>query len=244
MNILRPYRSDIRQIESLIKLGVNQNDIASILGITPVQLKKWQDKNSKINELLIPKARPEYTLNHPDYAPIVEEAFTCGGKRFYRFKEEYRMSTGRYKYYASVLRELDLKLSLKDLGKFIDAFKAVLNGGGKKKTIELTDLHVLVFNLESRIKLAFDNATIYKLSAIAYFDETEDLVSFSEKYGEEKIKLWQAHNMHDFFLMRPIGELFTQTNISIPSLVEHMKIQEEILAELNSSLLKVSEDNS
>jgi hypothetical protein len=198
MNIFRPYKSDIHQIESLVSLGVNPVDISRVLGITITQLRNWEQKNPKVSELLKTKPRPEYTLSHPEYAPMVEEAFTCAGRRFYRFKEEYRMSTGRYKYYSSTLRELDLKLSLKDLQKFVDAFKAVLNGG-KKKVIEITDLTVLIYNLESRIKLAFDNETIYKLAAIAYFDETEDLVSYSDKYGEDKIKLWRDNHMHDFF---------------------------------------------
>jgi hypothetical protein len=242
MNILRPYKSDLRQIETLVTLGVSQPDIARIIGITYPQLNKWEAKNPKVAELLKIKPRPEYTLNHPEYAPMVEEAFTCAGKRFYRFKEEYRMSTGRYKYYSSTLRELDLKLSLKDLQKFVDTFKAILNGG-KKKVIEITDLTVVIYNLESRIKLAFDNETIYKLASIAYFDETEDLVSYSEKYGEEKVRLWKDNNMHDFFLMKPIGELFTLNNISIDSLVEHMKIQEQIVRDLDLNLQKVSEDN-
>jgi hypothetical protein len=243
MNILRPYSSDIKQIETLVSLGCNPIDISNVLGITETKLNKWKSSNNTISKLLTPKPRPEFTLNHPDYAPMVEEAFTCAGKRFYRFKEEYRMSTGRYKYYYSILRELELKLSLKDLEKYVTAFKSVLNGG-KKNKIELTDLHVLILNLESRIKLAFDTATIKKLAAIAYFDETEDLTSFSDKYGEEKIKLWEEHNVYDFFLTKPIGELYGVNNISVESLVEHLNLQNGIIQDLNSSLQTVLEANS
>lgn len=244
MNILRPYKSDIKQIESLVALGVRKSDIASILQLTEIQLNKWEYKNTQVCELLKPKARPEFTLNHPDYAPMVEEAFTCAGKRFYRFKEEYRMATGRYKYYYSTLRELELKLSLTDLQKYVDAFKLVLEGGAKKKSISLNDLHKLIFNLESRIALAFDTATIRKLAAIAYFDESEDLTTFNEKHGEQKMKLWEEHNVYDFFLTKPIGELFNLSSISVESLQEHLKEMDGIIKELNSNLQTVFEDNS
>jgi len=244
MNILRPFKSDIKQIESLVKLGCNKPDIAMVLHLTEVQLSKWEYKNTQVAELLKPKARPEFTLTHPDYAPMVEEAFACGGKRFYRFKEEYRMSTGRYKYYYSTLRELELKLSLKNLQEYVDAFKLVLEGGSKKKTISLNDLNKLVINLESRIKLAFDTQTVKKLAAVAYFDETEDLTTYIDKYGEQKIKLWEEHNVYDFFLTKPIGELFNLKSISVEYLQEHLRIQDGITQDLNLDLRKVVEDNS
>jgi hypothetical protein len=243
MNILRPYKSDIRQIETLVKLGVNHNDIASILGVTPAKLSKWKDQNQVINELLTVKARPEYTCLHPDFAPMVEEAFTCAGKRFYRFKKEFQMATGRYKYYHAALREMDMHASLETLSKYVDAFEAILNGG-KKNKIEFTELAKLVINLKSRIKLAFDPHTVRELAAVAYFDETEDITTFDKAYGEEKIKLWIDNNVLDFFLTRPIGELFTLSNISIESLAQHLTTLEQIVTDLNLDLQTVLEDNS
>jgi hypothetical protein len=242
MNFLRPYKSDLRQIDSLVKLGCNESDICSVLHITQSQLSKWKSKNKAVEDYLKPKARPEFTVSHPDYAATVEEAFTCAGKRFYRFKEEYRMSTGRYKYYYSTLRELELKLSLTDLQKYVDAFKAVLNGG-KKNKIEFTELAKLTSNLESRIVLAFDTATIKKLAAVAYFDETEDITSFNEKYGHEKIKLWEDHKVYDFFLTKPIGELFNLKSISVDSLLEDLSLMDGIIKDTNSVVQKVLEDN-
>lgn len=242
--IFRPYKSDIRQVESLVKLGCNYDDIASILGITPSRLKAWERNTVSVAEALKPKARPEYTLTHPEYAPMVEEAFNCGGKRFYRFKEEYRMSTGRYKYYYSTLRELELKLSLKDLEKFIEVFETILNGGSKQRDIKMGDLWKMLFNLKSRVALAFDLPTIKRLAAVSYFDETEDLTTFSEKYGEEKIKLWENHNVEDFFLTRLIGELYGLKNFSPESLELHLREMEAISKELDSSLQTVLKDNS
>lgn len=244
MNILRPYKSDIRQIDSLVKLGCNYFDIAGILGITESELKKWESKNTKVSELLKPKALPEYTLNHPDYAPMVEEAFACAGKRYYRFKEEYRMSTGRYKYYYAALREVEMKASLETLNKYVSAFESILNGGSKGKKIEIGTLWELVINLKSRIKLAFDPQTVRDLAAIAYFDETEDLTTYDKKYGDGKIKIWNDHQVYAFFLTRPISELFNVNGISITSLAGHLREMDGVIADLNSNLQTVSEDNS
>lgn len=242
-NFLRPYKSDIKQIKALVNLGANEADISSVLGITEKTLARWKDYNTEIGTVLKPKARPEFTIAHPDFAHMVEEAFACAGKRFYRFKEEYRMATGRYKYYYATLRELELKISLKDLQKYIDAFKSVLNGGAKK-TISINDLHKLVINLETRVELAFDPATVRKLASVAYFDDSEDITSYSEKYGNDKIKLWEAHEVYDFFLTKPIGELFGAKNTSVDYLVEPLKLMDGIITELNSNLQTVVEDNS
>lgn len=242
MNILRPSNVDVTQITKLVGLGANHSDIAYVLGITETKLNEWKAKNQTIATALKPKPRPEYTMLHPEYAPMVEEAFVCGTKRFYRFKEEYRMSTGRYKYYYASLREVDLRASLDTLKQYVDAFKAVLNGG-KKGTVSMGSLWELILNLESRTKLAFEPMSVKNLAAVAYFDETEDLTTFDQNYGKQKIKLWEEHNIHDFFLTRPIGELLNLSGISIQSLQDYLSQAEEVLTDLNSGLQKVSEEN-
>ncbi len=242
MNILRPSNVDITQITKLVGLGANHSDIAYVLGITETKLNDWKAKNSTIAQALKPKPRSEYTLNSPDYSTMVEEAFVCGTKRFYRFKEEYRMATGRYKYYYASLREVDLRASLDTLKQYVDAFKNILNGG-KKGVVNLGSLWELVLNLESRTKLAFEPMGVKNLAAVAYFDETEDLTTFDQKYGQDKIKLWEEHGIHDFFLTRPIGELLNLSGISIESLVDYLTQAEEVLKDLNSGLQKVSEEN-
>lgn len=243
MNILRPYKSDIRQVQSLVNLGANQADICYVLGISEGDLAKWKAKNQEINQALKPKALAEFTINHPDYASMVEEAFMCGTKRFYRFKEEYRMPTGRYKYYYAHLRETDLRANLETLKQYIEAFKTVLSGGSKGKSISMQSLWELILNLETRTKLAFEPMGVKNLAAVAYFDDTEDLTTFSLAYGKEKIKLWEEHNVLDFFLTRPIDELMNLKGISIESLQEYLIQSEQIIQDLNSGLQKVLEEN-
>jgi hypothetical protein len=243
-NPFRPYKSDIKQIENLVKLGCHESDICGVLNITQSILNKWKSKNKIVDDILKPKPRPEFTLNHPDFAPMVEEAFVCAGKRFYRFKEEYRMSTGRYHYYYATLRELEMKMGLEKLKEYVEAFKKVLNGGGKKKSIELTDLHKLVINLETRIGLEFDPTIIKKLAAVAYFDDTEDITSYNDKYGKEKVKLWEEHNLYAFFLTKPIGELWSVNVTSADYLQEQCNQKQEIVRDLDLLLQQVSEVNS
>jgi hypothetical protein len=243
MNILRPSSVDVTQITKLVGLGTNHSDIAYVLGITEARLREWELKNTTIAQALKPKPRPAETLHSPEFAPMVEEAFTCGTRRFYRFKEEYRMPSGRYKYYYASLREVDLRASLSVLTSYIDAFKNILNGG-KKGTVSMGSLWELVLNLESRTKLAFEPMGVKNLASVAYFDETEDLTTFDQNYGKQKIKLWEEHNIHDFFLTRPIGELLNLSGISIQSLQDYLNQAEEILTDLNSGLQKVSEENS
>jgi hypothetical protein len=243
MKYFRPYKSDVRQITELVNLGCNETDICTIIGISNFDLEHWKKKNQQIEIILKPKPRPEFTVNHPDYATMVEEAFTCGGKRFYRFKEEYRMPTGRYKYFYAFLREVDLRASLETLRGYIDEFKKVLNGGKGGKSINVGAIWELVLNLETRTKLAFEPMGVKNLAAVSYFDDTEDLTTFSTAYGKEKIKLWEDHNVLDFFLMKPIGELLNLNNTSIESLQEYLIQSDQILQDLNSGLLKVSEEN-
>lgn len=242
-SLLRPTKTDVKQIETLVKLGCHRKDISQVLMITESKLERWEKNNSEVAHLLKAKAVPEYTMNHPDYAPMVEEAFTCGGKRFYRFKEEFRMPTGRYKYYYAYLREVDQRMSLDKLVEFTDAFETVLNGGEKGKSINMGRIWELVLNIKSRVKLAFEPQGVRNLAAVAYFDETEDLTSFTVAYGREKISLWDAHGTHDFFLTKPIGELLNLNSSSTESLLQYLSQAEEVLTDLNSALLKASEEN-
>jgi hypothetical protein len=195
-------------------------------------------------KLIEPKVKPEFNLNHPDYRIMVEEAFVAGGRQFYRFKEEYRMPAGRYKYYYAHLREVDLRANLETLTKYIEGFKSILNGGTKGKGISMQGLWELVLNLESRTKLAFEPQGVQNLAAVAYFDDTEDLTTYDLNYGKKKIQLWLDNNINDFFLTRPIGELLNLNSSSVESLNHYLTVVQPMMEDLNSGLLKVLEENS
>lgn len=243
LTILRPSKSDLHQLETLVSLGVHRHDICRVLKVTPTTLRKWEDKHARVAELLKEKTRPELNIHYPDYAESIEEAFTCGGKRFYRFKEEFELPAGRYKYFYAFFREVEMHVSLDTLRKYVEAFEKILNGKSKNG-IDLGDLWRLVHNLKTVIALEFDPQLVKKLASVAYFDDTEDLSTYDPEYGKQKIELWEKHNVHDFFLTKPIGELLGLSNISVESLESYLKQTNEILEELSSSLLTVSKENS
>lgn len=192
----------------------------------------------------VKSANPEFNIHHPEIAHMVEPSFKAGDTQYYRFKEEYRIPAGRYKYIYASLRENDLRMSIENLREYVDAFKKVLSGGGKKNSISLEDLWKLVLNLESRINLGLDPDGIERLASIAHFDETEDLSTYDKRYGTEKIAHWKRHNVSDFFLTRPIGELLNLNDTSLTSLQDYIKTSREIIEELSSGLSKVSQENS
>jgi hypothetical protein len=188
--------------------------------------------------------KPEFNLSHPDVANLIEEAFKAGGKTYYRFKEERLIPVGRYKYIYSYLKEVDLRMNLETLQNYVKDFKNLLNGSGPKKVIQIGELWKLLLNLESRISLAFEPATVERLASVVYFDDTEDLSTYDKKYGTQKVEIWKKHLKHDFFLTKPIGELLGLKDISIESLEGYIQQATDLMRDLTVDQQKQSLENS
>lgn len=189
------------------------------------------------------KPKPEFNLKHPEIASLIEEAFKAGGVTYYRFKEEKLIPAGRYKYIYMHLKEVDLRMNIETLRAYISEFKTILNGSGAKKTIEIGKLWELIINMETRAKLAFEPASVERLAAVIYFDDTEDLSTYDRKYGQKKIDHWQKHEVVDFFLTKPIGELLGLKDISIPSLQDYITGATQVIADLTSAQQTLSSEN-
>lgn len=190
------------------------------------------------------KANPDFNIHHKDIKHMVEEAFEAGGVKYYRFTEEMRIPAGRYKYIYAFLKEVDLRMTLPTLQKYVEEFEHLLNGSGPKKTIQIGELWKLVINLKSRLALAFEPETIERLAAVVYFDETEDLSTYDRKYGAKKIDLWRKHDFLGFFLTKPMGELLGLNNTSIESLRDYITQAQEVIQELTFETQKPSSENS
>lgn len=190
------------------------------------------------------KAKPEFNCQHPDNAHLIERAFKAGGKVYYRFKEEKLIPAGRYKYIYAHLKEVDLRMNIETLKSYVNTFKDLLNGSGPKKIIQIGELWKLVLNLESRISLAFEPATVERLAAVIYFDDTEDLSTYDRKYGQKKIEHWKKNNVLDFFLTKPIGELLGLKDISVTSLEDYIQGATQMLQDLTLDQQKLSSENS
>lgn len=181
-------------------------------------------------------------MRHPDVAHNVELAFKAGGKSYYRFKEERLIPAGRYKYIYAYMKEAEMRMTRETLQNYIKDFKYIL-GGGSKKTVDLWELNKLVLNMESRVVLAFEPATVERLAAVIFFEEDEDLSTFDRKHGQRKIDHWTKNNVRDFFLTKPMGELLGLKNISIESLEGYIQSTQELLADLTADQAKVSLGN-
>ena len=185
---------------------------------------------------------PIFNIRHPDIENNIEVAFKVKGKTYYRFKDDFRMPVGRYKYVYAYLREVDLRMSLGTLQAYVQELKRCLNG--EKKVIDLEGAFKIVFSLETRVNLAFEPDGVRRLAAVTYFDSTEDLSTYDQKYGNDKIVFWKKNNVTDFFLTRPINELLGLTDISVTSLEEYLATAQGILQDLNLELPNLSSESS
>lgn len=184
---------------------------------------------------------PIFNVNHPDIENNIEVAFKVKGKTYYRFKDDFRMPVGRYKYVYAFSKEVEMRMDLDTLKEYVRELKRCLNG--EKKVIDLEGAFKIVFSLETRVNLAFEPDTVRRLASVAYFDSTEDLSTYDQKHGNDKIAFWKKNNVTDFFLTRPINELLGLTDTSITSLEEYLATAEGILQDLNLELPNLSSEN-
>jgi hypothetical protein len=173
---------------------------------------------------------PAFNIHHPDLADKVEIAFETGGKKFYRFVDQYQMPVGRYKWVYATLREVDLRMDLETLKSYVSDLKKSLNG--EKKQVDLGLAWKTIFNIETRLSLAFEPQGVKKLASIVYFTDSEILSTWNTEEGNEKIKFWDEHKCLDFFLTRPIGEYTRLSDSSITSLETYLSQVYPILEEL------------
>lgn len=244
MNLFRPSKQDIRQLQMFIEKGVNQTDIESILGITSIQFEKWKS-NKEVDRIvkLRPKQDPErFTMNHVSMSGQTELAFEAGLIKFYRMKEEYRMPIGRYKYVYKRFKESDLRMTREVMFEYLKQMEAELDGS--KKKISFAPVLRMINNMRTWLTIPFEPEAVRRLAAVTYFTDDEDLSTFDEKYGEQKIELWRKHNTHDFFLTRPIGELLNLSNSSITFFEESLTEMTEIAKALTSDLYPKSSEST
>ena len=191
-----------------------------------------------------PLALPVRNIHHEEYAPLIEKAFKSGNVQYYKFIDDKNLPAGRYKYVYAALKEADLRMTLETLQEFIKIIKTALEGGMKKQSINLESIWRAVINMESRIALGFEPASVKRLASILYFDETEDLTTYNRMHGLKKCEHWERNNTIDFFLTKPIVELFGLRGISQTSLEGYIQEREEIIQLLTEDLQTLSSENS
>lgn len=197
-----------------------------------------------IKKVSKPLANPTFNILHEELAPKIEKAFKSGTVQYYKFIEDHQIPAGRYKYIYAALKEADLRMTLETLQSYVATLEGILNGGQKQNNINVGEIWKIVFNMKSRIALAFEPASVKRLAAVIYFDETEDLKTYDKNHGLRKVEHWERNKTMDFFLTRPIQELFGLKGISITSLEEYIQQSEEMIQDLTLDLQTVSSANS
>lgn len=199
-------------------------------------------KSVTIKKRLKKAKNPDFNLEHPDLRDVVEYSFTVAGVDYFSFKAEVEIPAGRYTWIDAYMREHEMRMSPEVIKGYIAAIREQISGemGG----INLANVAVILYKMETRANLAFSPETIRRLASVIYFDHTENLKTYDQEYGNKKIDIWKKHKFIDFFLCRPLKELLGLHNTSLESLQTFINQSQEILEELTSTPLTPPADNT
>lgn len=232
--LFRPTKHDLKQLSLLIRKGVKLEYIQEILDVSPMTFDKWKKRDDVAKIITqIPEQHPEkFNIHHPDIQDSIEEAFECGLIKYYRFKSEFRLPTGRYKYHYKYLQQNALRIDPERLKIEIQDARSWLTG--ERKKIDIGNTLKILHGIETLAALPFDPELARKLAAVSFFTDEEDLSTYDESYGEKKIQFWKDNNFNDFFLMMPVEEFLNLKGISITSLEEYLATAQQILQDLTA----------
>jgi hypothetical protein len=175
--------------------------------------------------------RDYFNMYHPDFVGQIEPAFKVKGRQYYRFIKETNMKWGRYMYLQTFLHEQTLRIDSELLKGYVITMKKAINGD-LKKGIDLSLVYKIISQLESRLDLAFESETTYRLASVIYFDDQEDLYGYDKAHNERKIVSWKGAGTLDFFYSRPMSELLALNDLSAEDLQTYMAQSAAILKEL------------
>jgi len=152
--------------------------------------------------------------------------FTYGGTKYYELVDIFDMPCQRAFAARAVMEELNMRTTKEYLIAHVTAINNIL---AAPKTINIPQLAKLNTQLQERLELIHDSATVYKLAAVYFFDETENPYNYSYEYGFEKIAKWKkAGDSLSFFLLEPVKNLAGLTVLSDEDLSTYLMIQEKV----------------
>lgn len=189
------------------------------------------------------KKTKEYNIYHPENVKDVEFAFKCGSVKYYRFKKDTRVRTGRYIIASTFVREFDLRLTRENMETlFITPIKMELSG--KKGTINIAHITMLIQQLEARLNMALEEETLYRLASVMYFDDKEELHGYDKEHNEAKIKDWKKSGDLSFFFQKPMSDFLTLENFSQTDLKTYLSKAEEFTRQQTDFIQMLSSTES
>jgi hypothetical protein len=153
------------------------------------------------------------------------------------------MPAKRFQKMNEFIREVDLRMSSKDLIEYLDTMKKAANKGELVSVVELLDA------VEYRAKQFLETDTFYRLFSCAYFPLDEDLTDYDYDYNEQKIEVFKSEPIGDFFFLQPMRKYLPQIDISSKDFQTFSKlsrknkgnankIKSDILKEINGLIPK------
>lgn len=143
----------------------------------------------------------------PDSKQVIEFAFECGGKKYYRHVDEMNLPYRRALKALTIYKELDMKCDRHYLDQHIAAMDSILEAN-RFNVDSLLKIKTLTAQLRERVQWIIVPDHVYKLASVRYFDETENPNDYDWKYAAQKIEHWKKHDtVSDFFLREPISSL-------------------------------------
>lgn len=134
----------------------------------------------------------------------IEYAFTCAGRKYYRFADISNLPYERGLQAIMVYNEVDMRCSREYLSKHIEAMDKILH----EKNIDIYKINQLNEMLKQRLNLITDVDLLYKLASVCYFDDSEKPEVYEPEYAEKKIAIWRKDKgVHAFFMQQPLLEL-------------------------------------
>lgn len=134
----------------------------------------------------------------------IEYAFTCAGKKYYRFADIANLPYERGLQAIMVYNELEMRCSRKYLLQHVDAMDKLLH----QDKIDIYKINALNEMMKQRLSLITDVDLMYKLASVCYFDETESPETYEPDYADKKIAAWRkSKGVHAFFTQQPLLEL-------------------------------------
>lgn len=134
----------------------------------------------------------------------IEYAFTCAGRKYYRFADISNLPYERGLQALMVYNEVEMRCSRKYLLQHVEAMSKLL----RQEKIDIFKINALNEMMEQRLNLITDVDLLYKLASVCYFDDTESPETYEPDYAEKKIAAWRKDKgVHAFFMQQPLLEL-------------------------------------
>lgn len=164
-----------------------------------------------------------------------EFCFEAGGKKYFKFINEFTIPSTRAMSALDVYTEVEQKVDKPYLDLAFATIRDLCNKG------DLVGVAAVVLNAQKRLDHICNVDMVYKLASVLYFDEEENPYDYDTEYAEKKIALWRKENVKSFFLRTPLSDYLPSFGISSVSIANYTHLQRvELVSHLKKHLSQLS----